>query len=241
MTRQLGRAAARKRVRHQCPSRYKRLLSRAAGVCIVLVGCLRAGRAAADLPFRLAVDWEKLGVLLQREDAEPRYDGRPAAGRSQHQRTARSLLDAASASDRWSLIARDWNEARPLVGPPTASDEVKTWRSRRMVLMRVKPTRGPLAPFAQIGLGQWRIDPNAPTSPHVSLTAGQLGIGIAYALGSSVSIVVQADCTLLEPGPVYGAYAQTSDHLEIRRSLQGSDWVHPSVLWGSLFAARLRF
>jgi hypothetical protein len=220
---------------------YSRPISRAIGVCIVFVGSLYAGGAAADLPIRIAVDWEKLGVLLQRDDAEPPSGRRTETYRDRRPSTARSLLDAATGSGRWSLIARDWNESRPLMGPSTAIDEVKTWRSRRMVLMRVKLTVGPLAPFAQIGLGEWRIDPDAPSLPHVSLTAGQMGIGLAYALASTISIVVQADCTVLESGPGDTSRSPTGDPLEIPHSPPREKWVHPSVLWGSLFAARLRF
>lgn len=221
--------------RCRCP------ISRAVGVCIVFVGSIHAGGAAADLPIRIAVDWEKLGVLLQRDDAEPASGRRSEADRNQRPATARSLLDAATRSAQWSLIARDWNESRPLMGPSTAIDEVKTWRSRRMVLMRVKLTAGPLAPFAQIGLGEWRIDPDAPSLPHVSLTAGQIGIGLGYALASTISIVVQADCTALESGPGDTASSPTSGPLDVPHSSQQEKWAHPSLLWGSMFAARLRF
>jgi hypothetical protein len=239
MARQLwgGAAPSVRRGAH----RYRRPISRAVGVCIVFVGSIHAGGAKADLPVRIAVDWEKLGVLLQRDDAEPPSGRRSETDHYQRPSTARSLFDAATGSGRWSLIARDWNASRPIMGPSTAIDEVKTWRSRRMVLMRIKLTEGPLAPFAQIGLGEWRIDPDAPSLPHVSLTAGQIGIGLGYALASTISIVVEADCTALESGPGDTASSQTSDPLDIPHSSQRERWVRPSVLWGSLFAARLRF
>jgi hypothetical protein len=75
----------------------------------------------------------------------------------------------------------------------------------------------------------------------VSLTAGQVGIGLSYAVASTISIAVQADCTALESGPGSSTNTQAFDHLDLPPSSQGSKWVHPSLLWGSLFAARVRF
>jgi hypothetical protein len=121
------------------------------------------------------------------------------------------------------------------------TDEIRGGRTKRMVLLRSRILEGPLSPFAQLGIGQWRIDPDMPSMPHNAVSAGQVGLGVEYAPASWLAIAFEADCTLLDP-----AHLDPPDPLHLERP--GAEvlprdmrWVHPPVLWESFLAARARF
>jgi hypothetical protein len=215
------------------------------GVCVALACALRAGEAVAEGPIRLAVDWEKLGVLLHPEDATPPPSWRPDADRAVLKAAAHaeshSLFDGALGPGRWSLVARDWEEARLLMGRLAATDEVKRGRSKRMILLRGRLVDGPITPFAQLGLGQWRFDPDMPGMPHNALIAGQLGVGIEYVVASWVSIALEADCTLLDPVRLEASNPQPREEPDPEPRWRDDRWVHPPALWGSFLAAYARF
>jgi hypothetical protein len=121
---------------------------------------------------------------------------RPAAGPEQ---------SAASGESPWigtrpnfSLVARDWGGSQLLVGHLTLTDQLRLSRSIRMVVTRVRLSNGRLAPFAHVGLGQWRVDTSLlPAVPADEELAGQLGGGFELALGPRASIAIEADWTLL--------------------------------------------
>jgi hypothetical protein len=216
------------------------------GACVALACALRAGEAAADGPIRLAVDREKLGVLLHSEDATPPPYWRPEADRAVVKAAAahtesRSLFDGALGPGRWSLVARDWEAARLLMGRLAATDEVKRGRSKRMIVLRGRLVEGPITPFAQLGLGQWRFDPDMPAMPHNALIAAQLGVGVEYVVASWVSIALEADCTLLDPGRLEASNPQPREGPDPEPRWRGDRWVHPPALWGSFLAAYARF
>ena len=72
--------------------------------------------------------------------------------------------------------------------------------SNRLLLARVAaPTR--LAPFAQVGAGEWRIDPVMfPAFPRYGAFCGQLGAGVELAVTKRLSVAGEAEYTFL-----YGA------------------------------------
>jgi hypothetical protein len=205
---------------------------------VAFAGLLVASRAAADGRIRLAVEWEKLGALLHAEEVPALPSWRPEADRRVVHTEPRSLLDGAHGQARWSLVARDWDAARLLMGRLAATDEVKRGRSKRMVLLRARLTEGPLAPFAQLGLGQWRIDPDTPAMPHDAVIAGQLGVGLEYSFTNWASIAAEADCTLLDPGRLEPSDPRAPP---VPVPAPGGRWMHPPALWGSFLAARARF
>ena len=224
------------------PARH-RSSCRAVGACVALAGSLLANRALADVGLRVAVEWEKLGGLLRRGEVAPRPSWLPDADRLALALAppAPSLLDGAQGPGHWSLVARDWEAARSLMGRLTPTDEVKRGRSKRMVLLRGLFASGPVAPFVQLGLGQWRIDPDMPAMPHDAVLAGQAGAGVELALASWVSVALEVDCTLLNPGRLDNPDAEPPALLGANPRPQDARWVHPPALWGSFLAARARF
>lgn len=93
---------------------------------------------------------------------------------------------ASSGSSAWfkiaprtSLIARDWGESRTLAGTRLSTTEsLRLTRSSRMLITRFELGRGQFSPFVQLGLGQWRTDPNLlPTLPRNTELAAHGGVG----------------------------------------------------------------
>jgi hypothetical protein len=202
------------------------------GACLVLAASILPRRAVAASGIRLAVEWDKLGELLRRQDVSLSA-WRPDADHV--------VPDGTHGPGRWSLVARDWEAARLLMGRLAPTDEVKRGRSKRMVLLRGAFADGPVAPFAQLGLGQWRIDPDTPAMPHDAVLAGQVGAGVELAVASWVSVALEADCTFLDPGRLGTPEFQPREVLDSQFRPHELRWVHPSALWGSFIAARARF
>jgi hypothetical protein len=131
--------------------------------------------------------------------------------------------------------------------------------------MRGRLIDGPLTPFFQLGLGQWRVDPDMPSLPHEVILAGQAGVGAELALRPGLSIALVVDCTLLqpehatppEPDQVRAAesrgFAGQTGHTGLASSAQGqpergdvggnggATWLHPPAFWGAFLAARATF
>jgi hypothetical protein len=215
----------------------------ALGAWVVLAAALLPHRAVAGSGIRLAVEWDKLGELLRRQDAslpawQPDAD-HPMPPTPQSE--PHSLLDGIQGPGRWSLVAHDWEAARPLIGRLAPTDEVKHGRSKRMVLLRGRFVEGPVAPFVQLGLGQWRIDPDMPALPHDAMLAGQVGAGVELALATWASVALEANCTLLDPGRLGTPEFQPRQLPDPQFLLHDVRWVHPSALWGSFVALRARF
>jgi hypothetical protein len=194
--------------------------------------------------MRLGVEWEKLGALLRPRDVTPsptwRSDEDRALLKVATHPESPSLFEGAG---RWSVVALDWDAARSLVGRLAATDEVNRGRSRRMLVLRGRLLDGPLTPFAQLGLGQWRFDPDIPAMPRKALMAAQLGVGIEYLIASWVSVAFVADCTVLDPVRVEGSNPQPRPHEEPDDPSRPRDdrWVHPVALWGGFLATHARF
>lgn len=99
---------------------------------------------------------------------------------------------------RVSLVARDWGSSQVLWGNLSLTDQMRLTRSTRMVVSRIRFANGRLAPFGQLGLGQWRIDQTLlPTLPGDAQPAGQIGGGFELAIAPHATVALESDCTML--------------------------------------------
>lgn len=156
-----------------------------------------AGTAEASEP-RLSIQWERLADVLQ--------SGTQALARGQAPVLVRP--ESTSGEDerfvdmapRLTLVARDWSGAQLVSGRLALTDQIRLIRSSRMVLSRLRLGSGRLAPFAQVGVGQWRIDGDLlPGMPHDMETAAQLGAGFELKVRPRAVIAVEVDDTVLCP------------------------------------------
>ena len=168
------------------------VLAAAGALTVALSFWTRPASAMGDV--RLRVDWSKLGELLR--DASHWQPGESQADMLDHR------LDPRGKGPRWlgvslTLVARDWSGAQRLWGPLTLTDDVRVIRSCRMVFSRVRLTGGRLVPFAQAGLGQWRVDRDLmPTLRQEIQPAGQLGGGFELDLGPRAMLAAEASYTI---------------------------------------------
>jgi len=186
---------------------------------------LAAPTARADGSPRLSVDWGKLGAVLSQGPALlPReHDVERAEHGFRGESSDQPLVGFAP---RMSLVARDWGSSQLLVGNLTLTDQLRLTRSSRMVVSRVRLAEGRLVPFAQLGIGEWRVDRSlVPALPLNQQLAVQAGAGFELTVTPSVVVALEADWTLLWNDDI------TSQPQTIAR---------PN-LWGSLLAARARF
>jgi hypothetical protein len=145
-------------------------------------------------------------------------------------------LDAPTNATPWfgvgpeiSVVARDWGGAKSLLGGEIAvTDAIRPSRSYRLALTRIRLGTGRIAPFAQIGLGEYRID-NDVVATHMKDTevAGQVGGGVELhvAKTSKVEWDVAAETCLTQ----------------IVRNEREPQNVAASRMWSSLIASRIRF
>lgn len=99
---------------------------------------------------------------------------------------------------RASLLVRDWRGSLRLAGAATnVVDDLRPSASNRLVIARVA-TGSRLSTFAQLGAGQWRIDPVLfPAFPTYDATCGQLGAGFQLAVTSRVRLAGEIEYTVL--------------------------------------------
>ena len=240
-----SRASPPARVRwpRLCLARNRRRTLAVGGLALAGL-LLLTSRAEAEGGMRLLIDWGKLGILLRRDDAPSPCDSplemaaRPHLALPDVPRLELPILDGFR-SGRVSLVARDWEAARLLMGRLSATDQVRHGRSRRMVLVRARlfdALAGSLSPFVQVGLGQWRVDPDMPVLPHDVLAAAQAGAGMELLLSRWASIAIEVNCTLLDP-----ERPDRESHPQVGPPRGGAAWIHPPALWGSFLAARAIF
>jgi hypothetical protein len=98
-----------------------------------------------------------------------------------------------------SLVARDWGNARRLAGGPlSVTDQLRLSRSNRMVVSRIRLGEGRLIPFAQLGVGQWRIDTDLLLGHLVDTeVAVQFGAGFELRIWDALALAVETDYTVL--------------------------------------------
>jgi hypothetical protein len=96
-----------------------------------------------------------------------------------------------------SLVARDWRGSMKLAGPTMLVDDLRPTASNRMVVGRIA-TDARLATFAQLGIGEWRIDTAMfPSARSYSEIAGQLGAGIELRLPRNLRFAGECEYTML--------------------------------------------
>ncbi|HXN33039.1 MAG TPA: hypothetical protein VN894_14310 [Polyangiaceae bacterium] len=174
------------------------MISRAAVGAIMLAPSLAVGQAQASDGLRLSVDWAKLADVLN--------DGATFLPHESPRRGVEKKVRSAwtpeppwfGLSPHLSLVARDWSGAQLLVGHLMLTDELRLSRSCRMILSRVRIIDGRIAPFAQVGFGQWRVDTDLmPIIPADVEIAAQVGGGFELTLDAHAAIALETDYTIL--------------------------------------------
>jgi len=191
---------------------------------LTFAASLVTGPAGADDGLRVSIRWEKLadalregGPLLSREAWFPGTAGQ--TGTMFADRPTRLRM-----TPQLSLVARDWGGAQPLFGRLALTDQLRLSRSSRMMISRLRMTDGTITPFAQAGMGQWRVDTELmPVMPTDVEVAAQFGGGFDFQVDRGAELGVEADYTILyreqhEPQMISGPH-----------------------LWATYFAARVPF
>jgi hypothetical protein len=175
----------------------RRLLAAAFSIALSLVA---TSTRADESSSRASIDWgRKLADLLR--------DGPAAlfAPRWNHRRLEQTFATPPPGEWKWfddspqmSLVARDWGATQLIAGRLTVTDQMRLSRSIRMVVSRVRLGDGRITPFAQLGLGQWRIDTDLlPALPRDVELAAQAGGGFELALARRARLAVEIDYTIL--------------------------------------------
>jgi hypothetical protein len=140
-------------------------------------------------------------------------------------------LDGQQTANDWfgfkptvSLVARDWGSSFRVVGDRLALiDALRLTSSTRMILARVRLTDARVAPFAQVGLGQWRTDPYIlPLTPRYEEIAAQAAAGVEVRIKGTWQIALESTGTVL--------------HRE-----HGDANLPSAHMWSSTFASRVEF
>jgi hypothetical protein len=123
-----------------------------------------------------------------------------------------------------SLIARDWGGAQLLLGHLALTDQLRLSRSSRMVVTRIRLADGRFAPFAHVGVGQWRVDTDLmPVLPRDVELATQVGAGFELAFSRRAALAIEADHTILI------------------REQHEPQMISTPYVWGTFLAARAVF
>jgi len=99
-----------------------------------------------------------------------------------------------------SLVARDWGSSFRVAGDRLALvDVLRLTSSTRMVLTRVRLNDARVAPFVQVGLGQWRTDPLIlPLTPRYEEVAAQVAAGVEVRVRGSWVLGLEQTGTILQ-------------------------------------------
>lgn len=141
-------------------------------------------------------------------------------------------LSVQNTSNEWigfaptlSLVARDWGSAYRVAGDRLALvDALRLTSSTRMVLGRVRMSDSRIAPYAQVGLGQWRTDPYLlPLTPRYEEIAAQAAGGVEVRLYKTWEVALEANTTML--------YRETREEGD-----------YPAThMWSTSIASRIQF
>ena len=128
-----------------------------------------------------------------------------------------------------SLVARDWGGAKALVGGDIAlTDALRTSHSYRMALTRFRLGSGRFVPFAQVGLGEYRIDTDVIPN-HVPDTE------LAALAGGGVEVHLYRQ-------RYFGLdFAAETNFTQIVRDAREPGNVSTPRMWNSLVAMRMQF
>ena len=203
-------------------SRISRLARIASLLAFLLVALAPASAMADGEVSRLNIDWDKLSDAIRK--------GEVALFPREHPYVRTGAPSASSQQERWfgvsphlSLVARDWGGSQLLLGHASVTDIVRLSRSSRMVVSRLRLADGRLAPFTQIGIGQWRTDTDLmPVLPRDTELAAQFGGGFEFRVAHGCELALEMDYTILyreehEPQHVpvpriWGAFLATRAH-----------------------------
>lgn len=100
---------------------------------------------------------------------------------------------------RTSLVVRDWGGTFRVAGDRLGMvDALRLTSSTRMILTRVRLSDSRIAPFAQIGVGQWRTDPYIlPLTARYTEIAGQAAAGVEMRLVGTWQVALESAMTVL--------------------------------------------
>ena len=126
---------------------------------------------------------------------------------------------------RVSFVARDWANAYRLAGDRLGLlDAVRLSQSTRMVVTRVRLSNARVAPFTQLGLGQWRVDRDLlPLTPRTTELAGQLGGGVEVQVAAWWQLAAESTLTA-----IYREQREPNDLPQTR-------------MWSAMVASRFEF
>ncbi len=187
-------------------------------------------REAHAEPERGTLDWGRVLVemdQLARGGMEKKPQATPS--KSEHQPTTDTYTQNATnpwfgVAPRMSFVARDWGATHRLFGDRLSIvDTQRLTRSARMVMMRVRMNDSRLTPFAQLGLGQWRVDTLLlPLTPKSEELAGQIGGGFELRIGKW-QIAMESTVTAI--------YRETREANDIPQTR----------MWSTMLASRVEF
>jgi hypothetical protein len=185
-----------------------------------------AGSSAAEGEARLSVDWKnvlKSGTEWARAHTEEEERAQP----TQQEATKHPELGTPwfGVAPNVSLVARDWGAARRLDGGRLSiEDAFHLSRSIRMVVSRIRLGEGRVVPFAQLGLGQWRTDPERlPLPLRDTELAAQFGGGVELHLVGPWEMACEYDLT------------------QLYREQHEPQNIPMTRLWGAFVASRVQF
>ena len=97
-----------------------------------------------------------------------------------------------------SLVARDWHGSLRIAGDrKLLVDDLRPTASSRLIVARIA-TDARLTTFAQVGAGEWRIDPVMfPNARAYSEVAGQISVGFELRLPSGLRVAGEGQYTAL--------------------------------------------
>jgi hypothetical protein len=125
---------------------------------------------------------------------------------------------------KMTLVARDWGQSFSFGGRLSATDAMRLSRTTRMVVSRLRVTGGRAIPFAQVGLGQWRIDGDVlPNLLRNTELAAQFGGGLEIGLMRGWNVALETNLTVF-----YREVRETED-------------VPQTAVFGTMLASRIEF
>lgn len=192
----------------------------------MLAGAVLAAAAVVPAPAEAdtqtgGIDWSKVAAAMQAgQGLWPGLTQAPAVPADPD-----ADVPWVGRAARLSIVARDWSGSRPVLGAMALTDELRPSQSIRMGVARLRFAEGRVAPFAQLGLGEWRVDAALlPMLPRVHELAAQTGVGFEVSLAPETVLAFETDWTFLHS-------QDDPDNVTL---------THPT-LWSTCLAARTRF
>jgi hypothetical protein len=181
----------------RCASSFRPWVGRALALAAAVAVCLVSANVRAEQSFRAQIAWTGLEDVIRTGGAMlllPQTRWRPET---------RDVLTGTAGTGavvvpRATLLARDWGGTMLLMGHLSPTDQFRLSRSTRMIMGRVHIPVGRFMPFGQVGLGQWRLDPDIfPACVRDVESAGQVGGGLEVAVARAAVVALEADYTVL--------------------------------------------